>query len=226
MRYIFDNSRTHNLLQTWASKKRLVTAGYFLWNAGDILQKSQRGLLQSLLYDILSQYHDLVAVIFPLRLYCYDTRSKPWALRELLDAFQQLSNQSLPTMFCFFVDGLDEYDSNYAEIVHIIKDLVASPYIKICLSSRPWNVFLNAFPNKHQPLLLEEQTKADIQLFVDEILGEEERYLRLAREDSRCKDSTKQIVSNAQGVFLWVRLVVNEILRSLGNDDDVRDLQR
>ena len=129
-------------------------------------------------------------------------------------------------MFCFFVDVLDEYGGNYAEIVHIIKDLTAASYIKICLSSRPWNVFLNALPNKHQQLLLEEQTKANIQLFMDETLDEDERYLRLAREDSRCKDFTKQIVSNAQGVFLWIRLVFNEILRGLGNDDDVRDLQR
>lgn len=58
-------------------------------------------------------------------------------------------NQSFPIMFCFFIDSLDEFDGNYATIVHIIKDLAASPYIQICLSSRPWNVFLNAFPNRH-----------------------------------------------------------------------------
>ena len=76
-------------------------------------------------------------------------------------------------MFCFFVDVLDECGGNYAEIVHIIKDLAAVSYIKIYLSSRPWNVFLNALPNKHQQLLLEEQTKVNIQLFVDEILDED-----------------------------------------------------
>lgn len=90
MRYIFNNSWTHNLLQTQASKKRPVTAGYFLWKARDILQKSQRGLLQSLLYEILNQCQELVPVLCPLQLYRYDIRSKPWALRELFDALQQL----------------------------------------------------------------------------------------------------------------------------------------
>ena len=61
---------------------------------------------------------------------------------------------------------------------------------------------------------------------MDEILSEDERYLRLAREDPRCKDFAKQIVSNAKGVFQWVRLVVDEVLRGLGNEDYVRDLQR
>lgn len=129
-------------------------------------------------------------------------------------------------MFCFFVDGLDEYDGNHIEIIHVLKRLATSPSIKICVSSRPWNVFLSEFSDEDQRLLVEEHTRGDIQLFVDQTLGADERYLRLARQDPRCKDFTQQIVSKAQGVFLWVRLVVNEILRGMGNDDDITDLQR
>jgi hypothetical protein len=129
-------------------------------------------------------------------------------------------------MFCFFVDGLDEYDGNHIEIIHVLKRLATSPCIKICVSSRPWNVFLNEFPDKDRRLLVEEHTRGDIQLFMDQVLGADERYLRLARQDPRCQDFTKQIVSNAQGVFLWVRLVINEILRGLDNDDGIPDLQR
>ena len=90
MRYISDNSRTQALLQVWAPGKNLITAGHFLWHAGDLLQKSQRGLLQSLLYEILSRCRELVPAIFPLRLHDHFERSRPWASRELLSAFEHL----------------------------------------------------------------------------------------------------------------------------------------
>ena len=51
-------------------------------------------------------------------------------------------------------------------------------------------------------------------------------YTRLAAIDARCKELVNEIASNAQGVFLWVRLVVNELLLGLGSEDDVGDLQK
>lgn len=52
--------------------------------------------------------------------------------------FTQLSMQNITSArVCIFVDGLDEYAGEHAEIVSILSSLAISEAIKICLSSRP-----------------------------------------------------------------------------------------
>lgn len=56
MKYLHRHENTLAALRTWAGGKQLVTASYFFWYAGADMQKSQQGLLQTLLYDILRQF--------------------------------------------------------------------------------------------------------------------------------------------------------------------------
>jgi hypothetical protein len=49
------------------------------------------------------------------------------------------------TKFCFFIDGLDEYSGDEEETLRLMLDISSSSNIKICVSSRPWNTFLDAF---------------------------------------------------------------------------------
>jgi hypothetical protein len=63
MKYICDHERTLGALRTWAGPEKLVTANYFFWNAGLPMQKSQKGLLQSLLYQVLRSCPDLIQKI-------------------------------------------------------------------------------------------------------------------------------------------------------------------
>lgn len=44
-----------------------------------------------------------------------------------------------------FVDGLDEYHGNHQELVAYLQQLQKAPCIKLCVSSRAWNVFADAF---------------------------------------------------------------------------------
>lgn len=74
-------------------------------------------------------------------------------------------------------------------------------------------------------LLLEDLTQEGFQLYVHEKLEVDARYFKLAREDPRCGDLARQIKVNAHGVFLWLRLVVAELLRGLRNDDPILELQ-
>lgn len=52
-------------LLTWKQDFELYTACFFFWNSGTLLQRSQEGMLRSLLYDILSQIQQLIPVLFP-----------------------------------------------------------------------------------------------------------------------------------------------------------------
>ena len=229
MNYIARAQDTQDLLQYWAGTARLIVAKYFFWNAGSPMQKSQLGLLQTLLREICGQCPDLVPVVCPSRWSrCYDIGGT-WTRHEILEAFKKLEGQQLLELkFCFFVDGVDEYEGDdYTPIVEVLKNLSASPSVKICLSSRPWNIFTTAFGvASGQRLLLEDLNEADIRRYINSKFESDETFIVL-----RCKEPdydylVKSIVENACGVFLWVKLVVGNLLRGMSNHDSLFDLHQ
>ena len=52
-------------VRIWAGGAKLVTATCYFWNPGTIMQKSHLGLLQSLLYETLTEHRDLIPLLFP-----------------------------------------------------------------------------------------------------------------------------------------------------------------
>ena len=233
MKYLSHHKSARSALQQWADEKELITAAFYFWHAGTELQKSQEGLLQSLLHSILSQCPDIMPQVLRKRWeQCARTQSTsgPWTRAELLKAFSNLSHQSrLNKRFCFFIDGLDEYDGDHSEIVDLVQGFATSNDIKVCLSSRPWNVFTRAFGwGSHPKFHLEDLTRRDIESYVQDMLGGNKLFRQLAagKDSARCKRLEDAIVSRAQGVFLWVFLVVRSLIEGLTNADRIIDLER
>ncbi|KAE8447855.1 hypothetical protein EG329_010084 [Mollisiaceae sp. DMI_Dod_QoI] len=229
MKYLCSSEKTHGALQSWAGAGKLVMPSYFFWSAGNTMQKSQEGLLQSLLYQILKECEDLAPTICPAR-WAGGLKSsflEPWSYEELSEALDSLAKLGqLSTKFCFFVDGLDEYDGEHVEIIKTLKNFASSSSIKLCVSSRPWNVFEKAFGGSNpQKMLLQDFTREDIKRYVENTLEEDDRFVKLMEQDTRYKDLIDEIVIRAEGVFLWVYLVVRSLLRGLTNEDDIETLQ-
>ena len=233
MKFLSHHKSATQALQRWTDDKDLITADFYFWHAGTELQKSQEGLLRSLLHDVLSQCPELMRQVLP-KLWEQSKfdhiKSHLWNRAELLSAFAELSLQTKFTKrFCFFIDGLDEYDGDHAEIVELVQSLVQSDDIKICLSSRPWNVFTRAFGwGSHPTFRLEELTWRDIQSYVQDTLNSNKlfRQLMAGKDSARCENLQVEIVSRAQGVFLWVFLVVRSLVQGLTNADRITDLER
>ena len=233
MKFLSHHKSSTSALQRWADEKELVTAAFYFWNAGNELQKSQEGLLQSLLHGILSQCPKIIPQVLPKRWeQCTRTQSTSchWTRAELLNAFAELSHQcTLNKRFCFFMDGLDEYDGDHSEVVDLVQGFAKSKDIKVCLSSRPWNVFTRAFGwGSYSKLHLEYLTQRDIKSYVQDTLGGNNLFCQLAagKDSARCKELEDAIVSRAQGVFLWVFLVVRSLMEGLTNADRITDLER
>ena len=229
MNYVANEKCTQEMLQSWAGDTKMIIAKYFFWNAGAPMQKSQQGLQQSLLREIFGQCPELVAVVCPPRWNRYHDIGATWSRRELSEAFRKLGQeQSLNFKFCFFVDGVDEYDGeDYTHVIDVLVNLNPSASIKICLSSRPWNIFIAAFgTDTNQRLLLEDHNGDDIQRYVENRFEMDQQFTTLQSKDARTSELVDQIVRNAQGVFLWVRIVVSNLLRGLSNDDNLSDLQK
>ena len=228
MKYLFNHDRTLAALKKWAGEKQLLTSHHFFWNAGTGMQKSQQGLLQTLLYHILRQCPSLIRDTCPSWLYGNDLRRKIWTRTDLLYALKTLAKGSISSAnFCFFIDGLDEYDGDHKDIIDIIEIFASTSAIKLIVSSRPWLVFEESFGNNAiQHIKVQNFTRPDIELFVTEKLADDPRFKELDASDCRYKDLITEIVDRADGVFLWVFLVVRSLRRGLTNSDTVLELQQ
>jgi hypothetical protein len=226
MKYLVNVDNTRNSLKEWAGDSQLLVGSYFFWARGPPLQRSEEGLLRTMLFQVLRGCPDLILSVCPER-WTGQGGSYPeaWEHNELVQALDVVAKQTLAyCRFCFFVDGLDEFSGNQLALVQLVKRLAASPSIKLCVSSRPWNPFENAFRGKVPQLKLETLTNGDIQKYINDKLdplfengdhnpGDKERIVN-------------EIAFRARGVFLWVYLVVDSLLRGHEEEDDVRDMQR
>ena len=127
MKFLCGHEKALIALQIWAEDKMLLTSSYFFWHAGTGMQKSQQGLLQTLLFNVLKQCPVLIQDVLPLRWSNPGAAKEGWSRLELLRAFKTQREQPLDsTRFCFFIDGLDEYDGEHTDVIEIIKSAASS----------------------------------------------------------------------------------------------------
>ncbi|KAH8786794.1 hypothetical protein F5882DRAFT_326431 [Hyaloscypha sp. PMI_1271] len=233
MRYIYGDGRTTSLLNEWAgTPDGLLSAGFFFWKSGVPEQASQTGLLRSLLHTLLSQKRQLIPKVLPkdwkecqrLKSSCQSTYElRGWRPMELINLIKSLFNYLVGTRTCLFIDGLDEYNGSPTDNIQLLKD-ISSSNVKICVSSRPWNEFHQAFDG-FPGLRLQDLTFDDISLYVNETLAADARMKSLSDEQpTEASKIVTEIVTKADGVFLWVKLVAKSLLEGIGNGDSIFEL--
>ncbi|KAF2662244.1 hypothetical protein K491DRAFT_710188 [Lophiostoma macrostomum CBS 122681] len=234
MKFLADNPQTLERLRQSSEQQIQVVASYYFWVNGTDMQRSQEGLLRALLFDLLRQCPAYIPKIIPepwnvqQRTEASSTRlSYSWKRSELLRAFQRLTKlDTRATRFCVFIDGLDEYHGDHDELIEVIQDLGRSN-IKLCVASRPWNVFEDAFGKSLEfKIYLQDFNKADIHLYVKETLTGRTDWQILEEKDHQAAlEIVEEIVNKSKGVFLWVFLVVRSMIEGVRNRDRLSQLQ-
>ncbi|XXH01487.1 hypothetical protein Hte_007847 [Hypoxylon texense] len=227
MKFLCENETTIEYLKTWAGEKRLICAKAFFWRLGEEEQKNLAGLRNCLLQQILTVAPELIPIAFP----------SAWGseYRDLVSyiptgtAFDQLLKGSRVFEKCkmiFFIDGLDEYKGSPIELIRKIIGWTVgnSADLKICLSSREWNEFEVGFKGCPR-FRIQEWTRDDIQIFVMDNF-EDIGDLSTSISKDELDNAANAIVDKAEGVFLWVRVVLAAIEQGVLNGDDFQDLQR
>ena len=240
MKYIYNDKRTSQLLSQWSGSKSVLVATFFFWNSGTQDQRSQTGLLRSLLFQILHHRPELIQLMFPEEHAMLQDQSPnairnfpqyTWSLRRLQDSVRRLIDmQDLGFNICLFIDGLDEFEGNDDQndrqyLIELFRSLASSPSVKLCLSSRPLLIFEESF-RESPGLRLQDLTSGDIRRFVTDRLSNDPRMQQIAEnEPLQRHDFEKEICNKAQGVFLWVKLVVRSLLDGVSNSDRMADLR-
>ncbi|KAJ8126157.1 hypothetical protein O1611_g7481 [Lasiodiplodia mahajangana] len=227
MKYLAQNPRVTEHLGAWSGDDRLIICRYFFWNSGSPLQNSEEGLLRSLLFDILRTCPELARDIEQTRRrYSTSTYSMgDWSRRDLLRAFEALNHTYIPIKLVLFIDGLDEYKGDVLELLSTIQKLASLRSTKLCVSSRLWIEFADAFGDDENLVIkLEDLTRQDILRYVVDSLESNQRFQALARDRAAYNRLTDKVVSRAQGVFLWVKLVVRSLLQGATYADSLADM--
>ena len=236
MKFIASHFQTKELLTSWAgSANTLAVAAHFFWIAGTPIQRSWQGLLQSLLFDVLHNHPSIVPLTSPNRWAAakagqWQTAAEPWSVTELAAALRALASaKDIPLKMCFFIDGLDEFDSDHTELCNVLCDMARSPHIKMCLSSRPWAVFENSFgADSSKRLDIHELTRNDIRGFVSDQLQTHSKWNADASEEAAAQKGklVERIAAQADGVFLWAFFVTKSLREDLSNGSTIADLHK
>jgi len=234
MRFLDQNVTIPDHMLPWAENRTVLNAQYFFWNPGHKLQKSITGLLRTLLLQLLEKQPHLIPHVVHQRKWtaARTPGNDPidWTNSDLQHVLHEfiLSVRSYAKVF-LLLDGLDELDdSNDAceELISLLINTASLENVKVCISSRPWNIFRDAFGEFPQ-LRLEDLTQGDINKYVEGQLHSHIRFQYLFRHDRmNAENLVSEITHKAAGVFLWVRLVVRELLKGLRDGDGISVLRK
>ncbi|KAK2775626.1 hypothetical protein CKAH01_03512 [Colletotrichum kahawae] len=238
LKYISQDSLTRQTLEAWASRdaQDIIQVRFFFWSSGAKLQRTIEGLHRSILWEVLQSRPDLTQQIFP-NLWaraCEGSIHESDLTKETLQAaFQVLVyNQELlgKQKVCIFIDGLDECEEDHWQLTKELKRWCAAPDVKLCVSSRPHNEFLQAFtPKTGAWLKLHELNREDILKVIHDQFAGDERFVearQLSTNSTDYDDLTHSIAQKAEGVFIWVIMVIRSLLQGIGNFCSLSQLRK
>ncbi|KAF4343496.1 hypothetical protein FBEOM_2522 [Fusarium beomiforme] len=159
IKFLVSDARTAEGLKGWREGVTIIS--HFFWKPGSVMQQSLKGFLCSMAYQLLSNDNQFLRCFSDTKDAFSKQSPSDWGQRELcklLYNYRDQANQPL----CIFIDALDEATpgQDALDLLHFIKAM-ASPKIKICVSSRPERLFHLYFSNCPN-LEMHKLTKFDI----------------------------------------------------------------
>ncbi|KAK9772426.1 hypothetical protein SCAR479_10964 [Seiridium cardinale] len=218
MKLLRHHHRTQFELKTWAGEQSLVFSSFYFWNSGNQLQMSLEGLYRSVLLEVCRKCPDLISTLFPSqwqRLIAANTGGTVdedlIGPHEINDAFSTLLTTDISAKYrmCFFIDGLDEYTGenvDYRAIARTIRKWGESDGVKLCVSARPYDEFLDTFDASLR-LHLHDLTSQDIEKYANDSFRSAHSLTSV-----NYQQFVKTIVQKSEGVFLWARVVVRSLV--------------
>jgi hypothetical protein len=222
VKYFLSDARTKLALDVWKSGAFLPS--HFFWRPGSPMQQNIKGLLCSLLYQLLEANDALTEYIAS---HFNDVIRKDtytdWAIIELKQVcVQTLRNFGRP--LCIFVDGLDEVDQRDGifELFEVVDMIRQTPSTKLCLSSRPEPAIVKRL-GRYPQLRIQDLTRGDLWTYAEGRLQFPTLYLADQYEYAR-HEIIRELVEKAEGVFLWLCLAVKSLNAGLDNEDHLEEV--
>ncbi|EXA51388.1 hypothetical protein FOVG_00037 [Fusarium oxysporum f. sp. pisi HDV247] len=218
IKFVINNDNTKRLLGSWQPNTRLLS--HFFWKIGSEPQNSIKGLLCSLLHDLLLE--DVDAIDKVLREFKFSQSKdsyREWSSQEAEKIFLSLLDTGSYST-CIFIDGLDEISNKdgYRALVSVVQRLTSCQRVKVCVSSRPETELVKRLGSIGvQNLRLDDLTKPEMVVYLRK---EFERLPQDQSADLSLEEVTNALLAKARGVFLWLSLATRSVINGITNGDD------
>ena len=236
MRHIWDHPNLSELVGKGTQDRPKIKAAFFFYYRGTHLQKSFEGMLHTILRRLLTLEPRLAVTLLP-EFAKLDSRQRAqyaWTLPKLMKAYEGiLVHNALPVEILLFIDALDEYDGPPEAIVKFIQSSVQKSHqgatrLKVCFSSREWEAFEQSF-SRGPGFRIHDYTKADIERYISSRLSSDPNVAQKLvsgseQERSDIRKMEETLAERANGVFIWVRAVTDEIHRLFSQNTPTSEL--
>jgi hypothetical protein len=149
---------------------------------------------------------------------------RPGDLRAAFSRLFGCQNLYAGHSFCFFIDGLDEFQQtpreDYTDLVSILHSwtTAAPENVKLCVSSNMENVFLGAYAHANR-LHLQDLTRRDMETYARDRLS----YFLVGPGREQL---VQVVVKRSRGLFRRVAVAVMSLRRLQGNGCATYDLEQ
>ena len=187
--------------------RKIVASFYYSYREGE-QQTNHSNMLRSVLYDILDQDE---AFFFHFQLHHRKRGENPWSFDILKKILLSVAkNHPVEERLHLVVDAMDEsVDGDRYKVIELLREMcMAGPCIvKVFVASRPILDLYRSSAKNHKVIRLEDVNSQDILNYAESFLSE----LRLP--PGIIHQAKEYVAQHAQGVFVWVHLVKEELCR-------------
>ena len=166
MKFIINDQRTHDALKVWSNGRDCMTLQFYFWLSGSKLQRSMKGVLCSLLYQLLINNSTALENTFRNDRVLREKRTVgDWSSDEVKEIlFSVIESMNCTGNICIFLDGVDEFDQDedVQHLLDLIESLANCQEVKFCVSSRP-EAYLEKRLSKYEKLRLQDLTVKDME---------------------------------------------------------------
>ncbi|KAF8533663.1 hypothetical protein BDD12DRAFT_759788, partial [Trichophaea hybrida] len=198
-----------NLLKREQLAKQAIVASFFYSYRDGELHTNHDNMVRSILYDVL---HQNETFFFHFQSHYRKTLLHgAWRYDSLKQVLLSFRTHPAEERLYLIVDAIDESDENRRDvIIRLLHELCATTglcVVKVFLASRPIAWERHKTPQIKNIITMQDENGQDILKFTESFLGK----FKLSPEFyNKLKDD---IIQNAEGVFIWVRLVEEELLK-------------
>ncbi len=226
MKFLVNDPRTRDLLGQWSSGRSPLIVGFYFWLSGSEMQRSLKGFLCSIIYQLVQADRQLVTKLLRDNTGLLSKRNHgDWSKGELRRILMQILNM-LDRPLCIFLDGLDEFnqEDDLDQLLNLVEDSSTLGKTKICISSRP-EYYIAKRMSMYKQLRLQDLTARDMELCIrTKLEATRAQCLPASIDDEYLESIVSIIAEKADGVFLWVYYALSSLVRGMRNDDDFSTL--
>ena len=202
-----------SLFEQEPRERQIVASFYYSYREGE-QQTNHSNMLRSVLYDVLSQNEEFFFHFqHSYRQVLQGGGHPKWSYKSLKRILLSLTkDHPVRERLYLIVDAMDESDNgeriDVIELLHELCALKGHCIVKVFVASRPVPGLCDHSAKKHKMIRLQDVNNSDILKFAESFLSGP----GLGFPPGIAHSATEYITKNAQGVFVWVNLVREELL--------------